>query len=250
MRGAEFVLDDTTSQALRSAWGKLKRGRIRVVPFPSLHPWQVSAQEAIAIQESLRHQVIREDRFAPVQTVAGVDVGFEEDGSVTRAAVVVLRFPGMELVETSVARCPTTFPYVPGLLSFREAPAVLEALDGLEALPELLICDGQGIAHPRRLGLASHLGLCSGLPSIGAAKSRLTGRHDPVGEARGDVQMLWDGDEIIGAVLRTRKSARPLYISVGHRISLSTAIQLVLACTGAYRLPEPTRQAHRLASLK
>lgn len=220
------------------------------MPFLSLHPWQVSPQEAIAIQESLRQQVIREDRFDPIRTVAGVDVGFEADGTITRAAVVVLGYPELDLVETAIARCPTTFPYIPGLLSFREAPAVLDALDRLEALPDLLICDGQGIAHPRRLGLASHLGLCTGLPSIGAAKSRLIGRHEPVGEGRGDRQPLWDGDEIIGAVLRTRKNTQPVYVSIGHRISLETAVQLVLACTGAYRLPEPTRQAHRLASLK
>jgi deoxyribonuclease V len=220
------------------------------VPFLSLHPWQVSPQEAIAIQESLRQQVIREDRFDPIRTVGGVDVGFEADGTITRAAVVVLGYPELDLVETAIARCPTTFPYIPGLLSFREAPAVLDALDRLEALPDLLICDGQGIAHPRRLGLASHLGLCTGLPSIGAAKSRLIGRHEPVGEGRGDRQPLWDGDEIIGAVLRTRKNTQPVYVSIGHRISLETAIQLVLACTEAYRLPEPTRQAHRLASLK
>jgi deoxyribonuclease V len=220
------------------------------VPFLSLHPWQVSAQEAIAIQESLRQQVVREDRFDPIRTVAGVDVGFEADGTITRAAVVVLGYPELDLVETAIVRCPTTFPYIPGLLSFREAPAVLDALDRLEALPDLLICDGQGIAHPRRLGLASHLGLCTGLPSIGAAKSRLIGRHEPVGEGRGDRQPLWDGDEIIGAVLRTRKNTQPVYVSIGHRISLETAVQLVLACTGAYRLPEPTRQAHRLASLK
>jgi deoxyribonuclease V len=220
------------------------------VPFPSLHPWQVSAQEAIAIQESLRHQVVCEDRFGPVRTVGGVDIGFEEEGRVTRAAVVVLGFPGLEPVESAVARLPTTFPYVPGLLSFREAPAALQALDRLKALPDLLICDGQGIAHPRRLGLASHLGLCSGLPSIGAAKSRLIGRHEPLGEGRGELQPLWDGDEIIGAALRTRQGVRPLYVSIGHRVSLETAIRIVLACTGAYRLPEPTRQAHRLASLK
>jgi deoxyribonuclease V len=218
------------------------------VPFPSLHPWQVSAQEAIAIQESLRQQVIREDRFARLQTIAGVDVGFENDGKITRAAVVILQYPGLELAETCVARCPTTFPYVPGLLSFREAPAVLEALDRLRALPDVLICDGQGIAHPRRLGLASHLGLITGLPSVGVAKSRLIGQHEPVGVERGDWQLLWDGGEVIGAAVRTRKGARPLYVSIGHRVSLETAIRLVMACTGSYRLPEPTRQAHRLAS--
>lgn len=220
------------------------------MPFQPLHSWQVSAQEAIAIQESLRQQVVREDRFDPIQTVAGVDVGFEADGTITRAAVVVLGYPELDLVETAIARCPTTFPYIPGLLSFREAPAVLEALDRLRSLPDLLICDGQGIAHPRRLGLASHLGLCVSLPSIGAAKSRLTGQHAPVGAARGDLQLLSDAAEVIGAALRTRPGARPLYISIGHRISLETAIQLVLSCTSVYRLPEPTRQAHRLASLR
>jgi len=182
--------------------------------------------------------------------VAGIDVGFEQDGRIARAAVVVLRFPELELAETSVIRHSTTFPYIPGLLSFREAPAVLEAIDRLRALPDLLICDGQGLAHPRRLGLASHLGLWTGLPSIGAAKSRLIGQHEPVGEKRGDWQPLWDAGELIGAALRTRPGARPLYISIGHRISLETAIHMVLSCTTTYRLPETTRQAHRLASLR
>lgn len=220
------------------------------MPFNALHSWQVTAQEAIAIQESLRDQVICEDRFGDIKTVAGIDVGFEEGGGITRAAVVVLRFPELELVETSVVRRPTTFPYIPGLLSFREAPAVLEAIDRLHTLPDLLICDGQGIAHPRRLGLASHLGLWTDIPSIGAAKSRLIGQHEPVHEARGDWQPLWDAGELIGAALRARPGAKPLYISTGHRIGLETAIGMVLACTRAYRLPEPTRQAHRLASLR
>jgi deoxyribonuclease V len=219
------------------------------MPFQSTHSWQVTAKEATAIQESLRAQVIREDRFGAIKTVAGIDVGFEEDGAVTRAAVVTLRIPELELVETSIVHLPTAFPYIPGLLSFREAPAVLEAIDRLPSLPDLLICDGQGIAHPRRLGLASHLGLWTDIPSIGAAKSRLIGQHEPVGETRGDWQPLWDAGEILGAALRTRQGVRPLYISIGHRISLETAIQLVLSCTKAYRLPEPTRQAHRLASL-
>lgn len=219
------------------------------MPIQPLHSWQVTAQEAMAIQESLRQKVIREDRFGPVHTVAGVDVGFEAGGAITRAAVVVLSLPQLQPVETAVARRRTTFPYIPGLLSFREAPAVLDALDRLSALPDILVCDGQGIAHPRRFGLASHLGLCAGLPSIGAAKSRLIGRHEPVGEGRGEWQPLWDGDEIIGAALRTRTGARPLYVSIGHRICLETAIQLVLSYTRAYRLPEPARQAHRLASL-
>ena len=220
------------------------------MPFQALHSWQVTAQEAIAIQENLRDQVVREDRIGAIKTVAGIDVGFENGGGVTRAAVVVLCFPGLEPAETSVVRRPTTFPYIPGLLSFREAPAVLEAIDRLHTLPDLLICDGQGIAHPRRMGLASHLGVWMDIPSIGAAKSRLIGQHEKVHEARGNWQPLWNAGEIIGAALRTRPGAKPLYISTGHRISLETAIGMVLACTRAYRMPEPTRQAHRLASLE
>lgn len=220
------------------------------MPFRPLHSWQVTPQEAVAIQEGLRHQVVREDRFGPIHTVAGVDVGFEADGAIARAAVVVLRFPELELLDTRVVRHPTAFPYIPGLLSFREAPVVLEALERLHSLPDLLICDGQGLAHPRRFGIACHLGLWSDIPSIGAAKSRLIGQHEPVGEARGDWQPLWDGGEIIGAALRTRPGARPLYISIGHRISLESAIRFILlSCTHGYRLPEPTRQAHHLASL-
>jgi deoxyribonuclease V len=245
-----FAAEDTTTFSLRAAGLEMKCGRISFMPFPVLHSWQVTAKEAIAIQESLRAQVIREDRFGPVHLVAGIDVGFEDGGAVTRAAVVVLRFPELELADTCITRRPTTFPYIPGLLSFREAPAVLEALERLHPLPDLLICDGQGIAHPRRLGLASHLGLWSGIPAIGAAKSRLVGQHQPVGEARGDLQYLLDAGEIVGAALRTRPGTRPVYVSVGHRTSLDTAIQFVLACTRTYRLPEPTRQAHHLASLK
>lgn len=220
------------------------------MPFRPLHSWQVAPQEAITIQEGLRHQVVREDRFGPIHTVAGVDVGFEADGAIARAAVVVLRFPELEPLDTCVVRQPTAFPYIPGLLSFREAPVVLEALERLHSLPDLLICDGQGLAHPRRFGIACHLGLWSDIPSIGAAKSRLIGQHEPVGEARGDWQPLWDGGEIIGAALRTRPGARPLYISIGHRISLESAIRFILSCTHGYRLPEPTRQAHHLASLR
>ena len=215
-----------------------------------MHSWEVTAQEAIAIQLSLSAQVIHEDRLGQIETVAGIDVGFEDGGATTRAAVVALNFPELAVAETCLVRRPTTYPYIPGLLSFREAPAVLEALEQMRRLPDLLICDGQGIAHPRRLGLASHLGLWTDIPSIGAAKSRLIGQHEPIDNERGAWQPLLDGEEIIGAVLRTRPSVRPLYISIGHRVSLETAIQFVLACTKSYRLPEPTRLAHHLASPK
>jgi deoxyribonuclease V len=212
------------------------------------HPWNLSPAEAIALQRELRPHLILEDRLGPVRRVAGVDVGFEAGGTVTRAAVAVLRYPELDVLETAIARRPTTFPYVPGLLSFRELPAVLEALEQLREPPDLLLCDGQGIAHPRRLGIASHLGLLVDIPAIGVAKSRLCGMHEEPPNQRGAWTPLWAEGEIIGAVLRTRPGVKPLYISPGHRINLATAIQYVMACCTRYRLPETTRHAHRLAS--
>ena len=212
------------------------------------HPWDVTPGEAAAIQERLRDAIVTEDDFDPVKYVAGIDIGFLEENTITRAAAVVLSFPDLGLVDQAVVQRPTTFPYVPGLLSFREAPAALEALARLTARPDLLICDGQGLAHPRRLGLACHIGLLSDIPTIGAAKTRLVGEHDPLPESRGSWQPLWHQGEQVGAVLRTRDGVKPLYVSVGHRISLASAVAYVLACAPRYRLPETTRQAHRLAS--
>lgn len=193
-------------------------------------------------------QVITQDRLGPVVTVAGVDVGFLDGGRVTRAAVVVLSFPELQPVDQVVACCPTRFPYVPGLLSFREVPAVLDAVERLRQLPDLVLCDGQGIAHPRRLGIASHLGLLTDLPTIGVAKSRLIGSHAQVPETRGSRVPLFDQEEQIGVVLRTRTRVKPIYVSSGHRVSLDTAIEYVMACTPRYRLPETTRWADRIAS--
>ena len=215
---------------------------------PFSHAWNLIPAEAIALQRELRPHLILEDRLGPVQRVAGVDVGFEAGGAVTRAAVAVLRYPELEVVETAIARRSTAFPYLPGLLSFRELPAVLDALEQLREPPDLLLCDGQGIAHPRRLGIASHLGLLVDMPSIGVAKTRLYGTHDEPPNRRGAWAPLWASGEIIGAVLRTRPNVKPLYISPGHRISLDTAIHYVMACCTRYRLPETTRHAHRLAS--
>jgi deoxyribonuclease V len=212
------------------------------------HPWDVTAAEAIALQQRLRNEVIADDRFSRIDTVAGVDVGFEKRGAVTRAAVAVLNLPGLELQEYAVAHRPTEFPYIPGLLSFREVPAVLDALQRLPRLPDLLLCDGQGLAHPRRFGIACHLGVLTDLPAIGVAKSRLIGTHAPLAESKGSRQPLYDKGEVIGTVLRTRHGVRPLYISVGHRIALDTAVDYVMRCTTRYRLPETTRAAHKLAS--
>lgn len=180
--------------------------------------------------------------------VAGADVGFEQDGRVTRAAIAVLAAGTLQFVEGAVARRPTAFPYVPGLLSFREIPALLDALARLQAPPDLVLCDGQGYAHPRRFGLACHLGVVADLPTIGVAKTRLIGEYAEPPQQRGAWTPLVDRGETIGAVLRTRVNTKPVFVSCGHRISLPTAVKQVMACTGRYRLPETTRQAHRLAS--
>lgn len=212
------------------------------------HRWDITPKEAVVLQRELCSLVERADRLGTVQRVAGVDVGYEAGNTITRAAVAVLRFPELTIEHHAIARMPTTFPYVPGLLSFREIPAVLKALAQLPQLPDLLLCDGQGIAHPRRFGIACHLGVLTGLPAIGVAKSRLVGEHDELPLEKGSWVPLRDRDEVIGAVLRTRSDVSPLYVSSGHRISLETAIHYVLACTTRYRLPETTRWAHRLAS--
>jgi deoxyribonuclease V len=205
-------------------------------------------KEAAAIQLDLARRVLQSDQFDEIHSVAGVDVGFEEAGRVTRAAVVVLDFPSLTLRESKFARLPTRFPYVPGYLSFRELPAVIEAMEQLDRLPDLLLCDGQGVAHPRRFGIAAHLGVLTDIPAIGVGKTRLLGTHAPVADERGTWQPLLDKGEVIGAVLRTRYGVKPIYVSVGHRISLKTAIQYVLACAPRYKLPETTRLAHQYAS--
>lgn len=212
------------------------------------HDWPSTTQEAVAIQQQLRSNVITVDQLGPVNFVAGVDVGFESNGSVTRAAVAVLSWPDLQLQEQAIARRPTTFPYIPGFLSFREVPAVLDALAQLQTTPDLILCDGQGLAHPRRFGIACHLGLLVDIPAIGVAKSLLVGRHQEVPDQRGAWQSLVHRSEVVGAALRTRPKTKPLYISVGHRVSLATAIEYVMSCTTRYRLPETTRWAHRLAS--
>jgi deoxyribonuclease V len=213
-----------------------------------MHAWNVTPEQARSIQERLRSLVILKNDFDRIRTVAGVDVGFEDGGRVTRAAIVVLGFPGLQPLDQALVRRPTSFPYIPGLLSFREIPAVLDALELLDVRPEMILCDGQGYAHPRRFGLACHLGLLAELPSIGVAKSRLIGEHEPIGVEKGAIVWLRDEGETIGAVVRSRTAVRPLYVSVGHRISLPTAIEYAMACTTRYRLPETTRRAHALAS--
>lgn len=213
-----------------------------------LHKWDVSTAEAREIQRKLSGKVIRGDRFGAIRYVAGADIGFEDNNETTRAAVSVLELPDLDEIETAIARQATTFPYVPGLLSFREIPCLLTAMRKLRKSPDMILCDGQGYAHPRRFGLACHLGVITDLPTIGVAKTRLLGEHEEPPNIRGAWTPLIDNGEIIGAVLRTRVNIRPVYVSVGHRISLESAIDYVMRCTGRYRLPETTRHAHHLAS--
>jgi deoxyribonuclease V len=212
------------------------------------HPWDLSPADAMALQTRLASQIVAEDRLETPHRIAGVDVGFEAAGRTTRAAVAVLDFPSLAPVEQAIARQPTRFPYIPGLLSFREIPAILKALQDLGQRPDLLLCDGQGLAHPRRFGLACHLGLLTDIPSIGVGKTRLIGRHEEVPEEKGSWVPLLDRGEEVGAVVRTRSGVKPVFVSIGHRISLPTAIRYVLAATTRFKLPETTRAAHRLAS--
>jgi deoxyribonuclease V len=231
------------------------------------HPWAVSPQEARWIQENLRELWEGKDRFGKLRTVAGLDAAFVLTGSQALgkqvghgnqqreanraiACVVVFRFPGMEEISREFAIVPLEFPYVPGLLSFREIPALLTALKKLKELPDLLFCDGQGYAHPRRLGLASHLGVLLDKPSIGCAKSILIGTHGVLKEKRGSWTALIDekaNGERIGAAVRTRDRVQPMYVSQGHRVSLETAVRLTLQATDGFRVPRPTRMADHFA---
>ena len=227
----------------------------------NLHEWNLSYAEARRVQGELAGRV----EFVPLekepQVIAGLDCAFSGDGKRTFAAAVVLRVIGLrsgqagpperfefEQVETVTAEQETRFPYIPGLLSFREAPVCLEAVAKLKRMPDLFLIDGQGVAHPRRLGLASHLGLFLDKPTIGCAKSRLIGTYEEPGSERGAYSLLRDGDETIGAVVRTRSRVKPVFVSVGHKCTLEDAIRITLACATRYRIPEPTRLAHQAVS--
>ena len=211
--------------------------------------WPASIAEARAVQESLRGQVLVGEGRREVRTVAGVDVHVAPATGLTWAAIAVVELATLELRGSALAAVPTGFPYVPGFLSFREIPAAIAALRLLAHQPDLLMVDGHGIAHPRRLGIAAHLGVLTGLPSIGVAKSRLVGRHDEPGAERGSRTVLSHKGETVGIVLRSRERARPLYVSPGHLVSLEQAVELVEASLTGYRLPEPTRLADKLSRM-
>jgi deoxyribonuclease V len=205
------------------------------------------AAEAIRLQKELAGEVSHNSDIPEPRLIAGTDISVNRFAKTGTAAVVVLNYPRLEPVEIKIVTDRLNFPYVPGLLSFREAPLILAACEELTATPDILMVDGQGIAHPRRLGLASHLGLFLDIPTVGCAKSRLCGRHEEPGNAAGSHTELLDNGEVIGAVVRTRTGVKPIYVSIGHKVDLPAAIHWVLECCRGYRLPEPTRLAHQAA---
>jgi deoxyribonuclease V len=214
------------------------------------HEWKLTPEQAQELQRKLSRLVVRESQVQAVRLVAGVDISTPDAQGFATGAVVILSYPELVVVESKSARMSLDLPYIPGLLSFRESPLLLAACEELSQTPDLILVDGQGIAHPRRLGLASHLGILWDIPTVGCAKSRLCGTHEPVAEEIGCYAELIDKGEVIGAVLRTKKGSAPLYISIGHKIDLHTALHWVLNCCRGYRLPEPTRLAHLAAAGK
>ncbi|MCK4376278.1 MAG: deoxyribonuclease V [Candidatus Brocadiae bacterium] len=209
-----------------------------------LHDWQLSPAEARRLQAQLAPQVELRPLPRRITLVAGADLAVSRELGMLFATVLVFRYPEMELVEQAGARDRASFPYVPGLLTFREGPALLKAFARLRQAPDVVIFDGQGLAHPRRLGLACHMGLWLGLPTVGCAKSRLIGEHERPGLAKGDSAPLLDKGEQIGVVLRTRDGVKPTFVSPGHLADFATSEKMVLDCCRRFRLPEPTRQAH------
>lgn len=222
----------------------------RTMRVHHLHRWDLTTAHAVEMQLALASRVSRTDEVTSPRFIAGVDISVDRVRGVARGAVVVLSYPELKIVETRVVEGKVDFPYVPGLLTFREAPLTLAAFERLDIAPDLILFDGQGIAHPRRLGLASHLGLFLDTPAIGCAKSRLCGSHQIPDLEPGSYAELRDGDEIIGAVLRTKLGVKPVYVSIGHKISLESALYWVTQCCRGYRLPEPTRLAHLAAGGK
>ena len=228
----------------RFRFGQAPRVKLPRVP----HSWRLTPKRAIALQRALAARVRLEPPKGPLRYLAGLDAAFTPDGKGCLAGVVLWDAERQTVVEQHTALGPLRFPYIPGLLSFREAPTLLRALRRLQQAPDALMCDGQGVAHPRRFGIACHLGVICGLPSLGCAKSRLVGEHEDPPRQRGGQAPLVDRCEVVGAVLRTQRGIRPVFVSVGHQMDLATAAALVLASAGRYRLPEPTRLADQLVA--
>ncbi|MCX4026398.1 deoxyribonuclease V [Endozoicomonas sp. SM1973] len=217
-------------------------------PVIEPHPWDLAEAEALELQGQLAAKVIKEDKFSEIHYVAGVDVAYEKHSNQLIAAVVVLNASTLQIVETATASGFAQFPYIPGLFSFRELPPLIKALEKLSMEPDLIICDGQGIAHPRRFGLACHLGVLYNIPTIGCGKTRLIGEAGTIERVRGSCAELIDNEEVIGCVLRTQSDVKPIYVSIGHRVCLATACEWILKLSPKYRLPETTRQADQLVN--
>ncbi len=218
----------------------------RNLPFP-LHSWNVSEQEAILIQESLKERITLKKTFSGVKTIGGGDVAYSKEGGLLFGAVAVLSFPDMKIVDTATAAGKVSFPYIPGLLSFREGPVLIKTFQKLNSKPDVMIFDGQGIAHPRGMGLASHMGLWLDIPSIGCAKTPLLDEFASPGPTKGNFEWIRREGVRVGAVVRTKEKIKPLFVSPGHRIDLPTSIHLILESCKGYRLPEPLRKAHQLS---
>lgn len=210
--------------------------------YQNLHSWEVSPSEAIQLQKELKKKISLKKSFNNVKIVAGADVSYYKNKMI--AGIVILKFPHLEIIEKKSSVSSVNFPYIPGLLTFREGPSLLEAFKKIKITPDVILFDGQGIAHPRRMGIATHLGLFLDRPTIGCAKSRLSGKYALVGEKKGDYALLKEGEEILGAVLRTRKKVKPIFVSPGHKIDLPNSMEIVLKCIVKYRLPLPVREAH------
>lgn len=214
-----------------------------------LHPWELTPREALTLQQELRHKIVLEDRLNPLRHIAAADISYSRHSGCSYGGVAVFTYPGLKLVEEQTAYGDTGFPYVPGLLSFREGPVALEAFRKVKQAPDLILFDGQGLAHPRGFGLASHLGLILNRPSIGCAKSLLYGRCREPGKSRGAHSPIMDEEgRVIGVVLRTRDRVSPIFVSQGHKVSLDTAVEIVLSCCTGYRIPHPLRYAHELVN--
>ena len=216
--------------------------------YEKLHEWTLTQREAVELQKGLRQRVRLEPLKKRIETIAGTDISFNKFSTTVYAGIVVLRLPSLEVIEEVGVVSETTFPYVPGLLSFRETPSVLEAWAKLRTEPDAVMFDGQGIAHPRRVGIASHVGLLIGRPTLGCAKSVLVGKYEEPPPERGAWTPLVDKGEVVGAALRTKANVQPIFVSPGHLIDLPGAIELTLRCDGGYRQPEPTRRAHHLVN--
>ena len=214
-----------------------------------LHPWKVSYTEAIALQQELQKRLILFNSTSNFNLVAGADVSYSKKSSCLYAGVVVFQLPQLEIVEQVCVEAEASFPYIPGLLTFREAPTLLKAFQQLQTTPDVVLFDGQGIAHPRGMGLASHMGLLLNLPTIGCAKSVLVGSYSNLGNEKGSQVPIVFRDKIVGVALRSRNNVKPIFISIGHKIDLETAVAVVQSCLGKFRIPEPIRKAHNLVNV-